>query len=155
VAVPDRGWFWDGLFSQNPPIHDLAHHEIDELWIIQINSSTCARVPSEPNEILDRRNALAGNLSMEQEVSFMESINRAIALGKINDPKYRPIWISRISIDRELPYRSKLDRRPQLIHELQDYGMAKWRRFVRERSKRLEVAPVRREAAAVEAQLKA
>src|SRR6185295_7931917 len=68
VVVPGRGVYWDGLFSQNPPIHDLLHHRIDEIWLIQINSSTCVRVPTETHEILDRRNALAGNLSMEQEL---------------------------------------------------------------------------------------
>src|SRR5262249_27365992 len=43
VHVPGRGVYWDGLFSQNPPIHDLVDHEIDELWLIQINPSTCSR----------------------------------------------------------------------------------------------------------------
>ena len=81
VTVPGRGVYWDGLFSQNPPIHDLIDHQIDELWMIQINSSTCARVPTETHEILDRRNALSGNLSMEQELKFIEMINRAIADG--------------------------------------------------------------------------
>jgi hypothetical protein len=38
------------------PIHDLIEHEVDEIWVIQINSSTCARVPTETHEILDRRN---------------------------------------------------------------------------------------------------
>ena len=81
VSVPGRGVFWDGLFSQNPPIHDLACHQIDELWVIQINPSTCARVPTETHQILDRRNSLAGNLSMEQELRFIETNNRAIANG--------------------------------------------------------------------------
>ncbi|MBV9949679.1 MAG: patatin-like phospholipase family protein, partial [Myxococcales bacterium] len=31
VSVPGRGVFWDGLFSQNPPIHDLAYEQLDEL----------------------------------------------------------------------------------------------------------------------------
>ncbi len=59
VTVPDRGVYWDGLFSQNPPIHDLTDYNINELWVIQINPSTCARVPTETHEILDRRNELA------------------------------------------------------------------------------------------------
>ncbi len=133
VNVPGRGVFWDGLFSQNPPIHNLMEHEIDELWLIQINSSTCARVPTDTHEILDRRNALSGNLSMEQELGFIESINRAIAEKKLVDSKYRRIRVARISLDRELDYRSKLDRRPDLLSELRDYGIMKWRRFLKER----------------------
>ena len=88
-------------------------HQIDELWVIQINSSTCARVPTETHEILDRRNALAGNLSMEQELKFIDTINRALAERKIHDSEYRRIQGRRISLDRELNYRSKLDRPPR------------------------------------------
>jgi NTE family protein len=137
VSVPGRGVYWDGLFSQNPPIDDLIDRQIDELWIVQINSSTCAGIPTETHEILDRRNALSGNLSMEQELSFIERLNRASAIGKI-DSRYRPIKVSRVSLDRELGYRSKLDRRPKLLDELREFGNTKARWFLRER----EVAAV-------------
>jgi NTE family protein len=133
VPVPGRGVYWDGLFSQNPPIHQLLEHQIDELWLIQINSSTCSRVPTETHEILDRRNALAGNLSMEQELSFIESINKALAQGKLNDPRYRRTRVARIALDRELGYRSKLDRRPELLDELREFGKTKCRWFLKER----------------------
>jgi NTE family protein len=137
VNVPGRGMFWDGLFSQNPPIHDLVDHDIDEIWLIQINSSTCARVPTETHEILDRRNALAGNLSMEQELGFIEVINRAVAQGKLQNSGFRPIHVSRIPLDRELSYRSKLDRRPELLDELREYGRTKCRWFLKERETRM------------------
>ncbi len=137
VTVPGRGVYWDGLFSQNPPIHDLVEHRIDELWVIQINSTTAARVPTKTHEIVDRRNALSGNLSMEQELGFMRSINRAIATGIISDPKYRPIRISRISLERELSYATKLDRRSQHIEELRNQGMSKTRWFLEERESNL------------------
>lgn len=133
VNVPGRGVFWDGLFSQNPPIHDLLDHQIDELWLVQINPSACARVPTETHEILDRRNALSGNLSMEQELRFIEVINAAIAQGRLTDTKYRPIRIKRIALDRELSYRSKVDRRPELLEELREYGRTKWRWFLKDR----------------------
>jgi NTE family protein len=141
VHVEGRGVFWDGLFSQNPPIHDLVDLEIDELWLIQINSSTCARIPTETHEILDRRNALAGNLSMEQELRFIESINRAIARGAITDPRFRPVRVSRIAMDRELGYRTKLDRRPELLAELREYGKTKCRWFLKERASRVMETP--------------
>lgn len=140
VHVPGRGMFWDGLFSQNPPIHDLAHHDIDELWVIQINASACARVPTETHEILDRRNALSGNLSMQQELRFIETINRVIASGIAEASRFRPIRISRIPLDRELGYRSKLDRRPELLDELREYGRTKCRLFLNERRVRKESA---------------
>jgi len=133
VTVPGRGVYWDGLFSQNPPIHDLYDLGIHELWLIQINSSTCARVPTETHEILDRRNALAGNLSMEQELAFIDTLNRAIRAGRLTDTNFRPIQVSRISLDRELDHRSKMDRRPAFIEELREYGKTKCRWFLKER----------------------
>lgn len=133
VTVPGRGVFWDGLFSQNPPIHDLTDFQIDELWVIQINSSTCARLPTENHEILDRRNALAGNLSMEQELGFIESINRKIAQGIIDPQRFRHVRVMRIALDRELGYYSKLDRRPEWLDELREYGRTRCRWFLRER----------------------
>ena len=137
VSVPGRGIFWDGLFSQNPPIHDLVKHKIDELWLIQINSSTCGRVPTETHEILDRRNALSGNLSLEQELKFTRKINRGIAQGIFKDDQFRPIRVTRITLDRELSYRSKIDRRPALLEELRIYGQTKCRLFLQEREARL------------------
>jgi NTE family protein len=134
VSVPGRGVYWDGLFSQNPPIHDLAYHHIDELWLIQINPSTCARIPTNNHEILDRRNSLAGNLSMEQELGFIETFNRAITSGSLKGPDLRQIRISRISLDRNLPSRSKLDRRPELLANLRQYGQTKSRRFLKDRN---------------------
>lgn len=133
VHVPGRGVYWDGLFSQNPPIHDLIDHGVDEIWLIQINSSTCARVPTETHEISDRRNELSGNLSMEQELGFIRSINRAIARGDLKSPRFRPIRISRIALDRTLDFRTKLDRRPDLLEELREHGRTKWRWFAQER----------------------
>jgi NTE family protein len=137
VAVPGRGVYWDGLFSQNPPIHDLTHHNINELWLIQINRSTCARVPTETHEILDRRNELSGNLSMEQELRFIEMINRKLVTGKLIGSKFRPIHVGRIPLDRSLGYRSKLDRRPEFLEELREYGRAKSRWFLKERESRI------------------
>jgi len=139
VAVPGRGVYWDGLFSQNPPIHDLLEHHLDEIWLIQINSSTTARVPSETHEIIDRRNALSGNLSMEQELLFIETLNRAIRNGRLTDPAFNQIRVSRISLDRELGYRSKLDRRPAFLDDMREYGKTKCRWFYKEREAKLQM----------------
>jgi NTE family protein len=143
VTVPGRGVYWDGLFSQNPPIDDLIDRQIDELWIIQINSSTRAGVPTETHEIMDRRNALSGNLSLEQELRFIERLNRAVAAGKINPDRYRPMRVARIALERELGYRSKLDRRPDFLEELREYGHTKARWFLKDRqASRDMVAPM-------------
>ena len=74
---------------------------------------------------------------MEQELRFIEVINRAIAQGKINDSGFRPVRIERIALDRDLGYRTKLDRRAEMLDDLRDYGKAKGRRFLRTRESRI------------------
>src|SRR4051794_27105678 len=137
VTIPGRGVYWDGLFSQNPPIHDLTDHDINELWVIQINPSACARVPTTSHEITDRRNELAGNISLEQELRIIEMMNRLLAEGKLNDPKYHPIHVGRIVLDRDLDYASKLDRRPAFLEELKEYGRCQARSFLKGRQENL------------------
>jgi predicted acylesterase/phospholipase RssA len=64
-AVPtDGGTYWDGLFSQNPPVRELLDTLPDEIWIIQINPKESTTEPRTVVEIADRRNELAGNLSL-------------------------------------------------------------------------------------------
>jgi NTE family protein len=135
ITVPGRGVYWDGLFSQNPPVRDLLVHDPDEIWVIQINSLTCAKVPTETHEILDRRNALAGNLSLMQELAFIDVVNHAIERGVTIDPRYKVVRVERIQLDRALDYRTKLDRRPEFIRDLMRYGQSKWQEFARERSR--------------------
>ncbi|MFO0909998.1 MAG: hypothetical protein U0794_16900 [Isosphaeraceae bacterium] len=133
VEVPGWGSYWDGLFSQNPPIHDLTDHRINELWVIQINPPMCTRVPTDTQEINDRRNELAGNISLEQELHFIEVVNRMILRKQLVDENYHPIHIGRIVLDRDLDYASKLDRRTAFLDELHLYGRAKGRWFLKER----------------------
>jgi NTE family protein len=33
----DGGVYWDGLFSQNPPVRELPRANPDEIWVIQID----------------------------------------------------------------------------------------------------------------------
>jgi NTE family protein len=133
ITVPGRGVYWDGLFSQNPPIKDLMQHHPDEIWVIQINPIACSQVPTETHEILDRRNELSGNLSLTQELYFIEAINRAIARGVLTDPRYQLVRVERIYLDRDLHYRTKVDRRPAFLQELMQYGQTKWRTFAQQR----------------------
>jgi NTE family protein len=77
----EGGTYWDGLFSQNPPVHDLLDIEPDELWVIQINPQQRDTEPTTLLEIADRRNELAGNLSLYQELGFIETIDGLLESG--------------------------------------------------------------------------
>src|SRR5689334_14074636 len=70
--------YWDGLFSTNPPVReftDLAELP-DEIWVLQINPQRRAEEPRNVRDIVDRRNELAGNLSLAQELYFIDRVNQ-------------------------------------------------------------------------------
>ena len=77
----DDGTYWDGLFSQNPPVRDLPTRDPDEIWVIQINPTEADAEPRTVMDIANRRNELAGNLSLYQELHFIEKIDQLLAEG--------------------------------------------------------------------------
>ena len=128
-AVPlDGALYWDGLFSQNPPVRELLDLDPDELWVIQINPQQRVTEPTTLLEIADRRNELAGNLSLYQELAFIEKIDRLLESGLLNPGgKYkqvavRVIELSRSSLPRHLGAESKLNRDPLFIRNLMAHG---------------------------------
>ncbi len=127
VRVGD-GVFWDGLFSQNPPVHDLLATEPDELWVIQINPRERAAEPSTLEEIADRRNELAGNLSLYQELAFIETIDELLESGQLQaGGTYRQIVVrvvemSPSSLPGRLGATSKLNRDPGFLRRLIAHG---------------------------------
>lgn len=124
VQIEDK-FYWDGLFSQNPPIRDLAKVKPDKLWVIQINPSNRKDEPKTMGEIRDRRNELSGNLSLEQEVYFINKINEFVKEGSFSKGDYKKILVQRVTMDKELPYSSELDRNPEFIKDMMQYGEKK------------------------------
>lgn len=141
VRVDDEV-YWDGVFSQNPPIQNFmnlagaATEKPDEIWVIRINPQTRPDEPDAPEEIEDRRNELAGNLSLNQEIGFIETVNKWLALLELEKEEvisqsqllaklkqqYKPITVKTIAmspeISAELDLASKLDRSPSSIKRL-------------------------------------
>jgi NTE family protein len=119
-AVEERGrYYWDGLFSQNPPVRQLPDAGPEEIWVIRINPRARATEPKTVGDIADRRNELAGNLSLEQELHLIRKVNEWA--DRLGDP-YRRIEIREIDLDLDLDLPSKLDRRPAFIRRLFDAG---------------------------------
>ena len=111
--------YWDGLFSQNPPVRQLPDAGPDEIWVIRINPRARATEPKTVGDIADRRNELAGNLSLEQELHVIRKVNGWV--DRLGDP-YRRIEIREIDLDLDLDLPSKLDRRPAFLRRLFDEG---------------------------------
>lgn len=130
IRIGNRS-YWDGLLSHNPPIecfvHDLDPDECktDEIWIIQVNPQSRFEEPKTVGDILDRRNELAGNLSLNQEISSIEAFNRWLKDGHFSTDRYKHVEIRKIELDLNLDYSSKLDRSPSFIRDLMNYGEEK------------------------------
>jgi NTE family protein len=134
AAVPDLfeaveingHYHWDGLFSQNPPVSDLMHAPVDrkpeELWIIQINPQEFEGEPTSREVIDDRRNELSGNISLNQELAFIERVNDWIETGKLPADEFTHTEIRKLEIGTRYHCSTKSDRDPAFIQELIDLG---------------------------------
>ncbi len=154
VRVGERA-YWDGLFSQNPPIRDFlaepetADEKPDEIWVLQLNPQT-GDEPKTARAIEDRRNELSANLSLNQELQSIRTVNRWILAGRLEGSagtsRHKPVSVYRIvmnaaQLEEEfgpLDPVSKLDRSEAFIDALIEQGEAQARlflpvrRFVRE-----------------------
>jgi NTE family protein len=136
VQIGDR-YYWDGLFSRNPPMKNfLTEADIpdpDEIWLVEINPQRRSQVPRTVDEIDDRRNELAGNLSLNAEVGFLEAVNEWIEQDYLpSDFTYTEIRRVRFPHRRQLSWRTKLDRDPEFLDGLIEDGEHAARTFLEE-----------------------
>jgi NTE family protein len=127
----EGGYYWDGLYSQNPPVREFLagvdKEEVpDELWIIRINPQRWPEQPKSNAEIMDRENELMGNLSLHKELDFILAVNewRKSHEGMENNYKHvivRTIKMKEETVD-ELRYSSKFDRSREFMDQLRQEG---------------------------------
>jgi NTE family protein len=129
--------YWDGIFSSNPPVFGFLQKAFrgeapvpEEIWIIQVNRAQHDTVPERPSDISDRRNHLAGNLSLQHELQLVDVVNTLIQEGALTERfKARlgvdltgPIAVRFIRMSKalqdSLDYPSKLSRLPSHIDRL-------------------------------------
>lgn len=132
----DGGFYWDGLYSQNPPVREFfsgtyAAHAPDEIWVVRINPQQRAAPPVSNAEIQDRENELMGNLSLNKELDFLLSVNDWI--GKLladpaNAGKYKLVTARTIKMKEATAERlrtsSKFQRSRDFIDGLRAEGRA-------------------------------
>lgn len=157
---PRRMACWDGLFSQNPPIKNFLSSGADKakkpdgVWILQINQDRydfsgkvvggLSGAGQTGDELWHRRDCLSGNLSLNQEVAFIEAVNaRLDDPGQRFRPHDKPIEVVRIVMDgaavgaalrAELGLFSKFDRDPALARALLAHGREQACRYLALRS---------------------
>jgi NTE family protein len=128
---------WDGLFSQNPPVGDLMHQpperKPEELWIVQINPQKFEGEPTTSEVIADRRNELSGNISLNQELSFIEQVNEWVEEGTLPAEKFERTEIRQINMGKRFHCSTKVDRDPDFLSKLRELGAERAREFIDER----------------------
>jgi len=137
-AVKIHGHYhWDGLFSQNPPVNDLMHqppgHKPEELWVIQVNPQSFEGEPTTSEVIADRRNELSGNISLNQELGFIERVNDWVERGKLPADEFIKTEITRIEMGKRFHCSTKVDRSKQFLDELRELGETRAREFMKSR----------------------
>ena len=128
--------YWDGLFSTNPPVREFTDLDElpDEIWVVQINPQRRSDEPRNVRDIVDRRNELAGNLSLAQELYFIDRVNRLRSEHGTLQAKYQHITIRVVELALDLDTASKLDRNADLIRRLIEHGEARAALFFDDRS---------------------
>jgi NTE family protein len=84
--------FWDGLFSDNPPINALIKRYFvglknipEEIWVIKINPTTREKTPTSLDDINDRRIELSGNVSLFQNLGQIKDLNNLLLRNAFRD----------------------------------------------------------------------
>jgi NTE family protein len=164
--------YWDGLFADNPPIFALCRPVMvgegnipDEIWLIKIEPTSRTRIPTEPDDILDRRKQMEGNVALLNQLGAIYILNdiyewggftpellkflqweHPIRIPKIYaDTEDRPYHIPLIEMSPELyekiDWEAKLDRSAENIDRLMDDGRRRAREFLEARKRVVEAAP--------------
>ena len=104
--------YWDGIFSSNPPVVGFLrkafmgkHVMPEEIWIIQINRVHHGAVPETPSDIFDRRNQLAGNLSLRHELDQIQMVNMLL-----QERAVTPEFMARFGLDMKEPIKVRFIR---------------------------------------------
>ena len=149
-------YYWDGLYSQNPPVRPLLDADIkeekpDEIWVVRINPQEMNREVTSIEDIHDRVNDLAGNVSLNAELDHILSINNWLKDHRDDHPSLaerRIVEVRTIKMRREsawgLRSSTKLDRSRRQMEALYDEGRAvanEWLANWRERGRTLIAIP--------------
>ena len=149
-TITRDAFYWDGLYSQNPPVRDLLdsprkEEKPDEIWVVRINPQELYKLTPDMalEDIRDRENDLAGNLSLNQELDHILTINGWLdRYGDTNPPfdTLKNVTVRTIKMSPEsawgLRHTSKFDRSPRHLDRLADEGrtiarewLADWRKL--------------------------
>jgi len=125
--IEGAGYYWDGLYSQNPPVREfVADDAPNEVWILRINPQQWPYAPKTNAEIQDRMNELMGNLSLNKELDFIEKVNEWNLRYKDFAAEHKHVTVRTIKMKAhtadELRYSSKFNRSRSFLDQLRSEG---------------------------------
>ncbi len=135
-SIRRDAFYWDGLYSQNPPVREFLDLESknekpDEIWVIRINPQEMPHSGKAPalEDIGDRKNELTGNISLNQELDHIVTLNKWIAAVDTEHPfllSKKHVAIRTIKMRREtaweLSHTSKFNRDLRHLRQLRMEG---------------------------------
>src|SRR6516164_9207302 len=153
--------YWDGLFADNPPIAALCRpiyvgegNIPEEIWMIKIEPTSRREIPTEPDDILDRRKQMEGNCAYFNQLAAIMLVNDIHVWGgftpellkflewekPVRMPKPydeapdKPYFIPHMEMSPELyqkiDWEAKLDRGAENIDMLMEDGQKRAREFL-------------------------
>ncbi len=98
-AVEVAGQFyWDGGFIGNPVLKPLLREcDAQDILLVQLNPTDRAELPITARDILDRLNEVTMNAALMRELDGIATINRLLAAGQLEHPRYELIHLHRIA----------------------------------------------------------
>jgi len=126
--------YWDGLYSQNPPVQlfldeDSKESKPDEIWVIRINPQEINTELTSLDGIKDRENDLAGNISLNAELDHILTMNSWISRYGTDHPllsNRKIVTVRTIKMTRETAWgmyvSTKLDRSKKQMEQLHREG---------------------------------
>jgi NTE family protein len=140
--IEGDGYYWDGLYSQNPPVHEFFARESesdldkipDEVWIVRINPQQWPIVPETNADIQDRENELMGNLSLHKELDFILKVNEWADTYPDFRKNHKQVTVRTIKMREHtadhLQYASKFDRSREFSEQLCKEGREVGRKWL-------------------------
>ncbi len=141
-AVEVAGQFyWDGGFMGNPVLRPLLREcEARDIVLVQLNPTDRAELPISARDILDRLNEVTMNAALMRELEGIATINKLLAAGQLEHPRYELIHLHRIAdpaVMAGLGMRSKNNTAWPFLTYLRDAGRAAADRWLEQHRQQL------------------
>jgi NTE family protein len=123
--IKGEGHYWDGLYSQNPPVREFFSKVSDK----EKKPDEWPETPKINKDIQDRQNELMGNLSLNKDLGFIQQVNEwRMSHGDKFGNHYKHVTVRTIKMKKvtadNLQYSSKFDRSREFMDQLRKEGHA-------------------------------